>query len=88
MKVAGGKARPQGETHPPEPRSKKSRAPAGRMRLTVGIFVMRPPRGAGTSPTDPVGALGFTKLPTGYLHPRLQRDEAPCSFHRKQRGAT
>jgi hypothetical protein len=24
---------------------------------------------------DPVGAFGFTKLPTGYLHARLQREE-------------
>ncbi len=31
--------------------------------------------GARTPPTDPVGALGFTKLPTGYLHARLRREE-------------
>ena len=34
MQVAGGKARPQGEPHPPDTSSKKPRAPAGRSRIT------------------------------------------------------
>ena len=32
------------------------------------------------------GPPGFTRLPTGYLHARLQREEFPAEpFHRKQR---
>ena len=37
---------------------------------------VRAPRwGAPAPPPNPLGALGSTKLPTGYFHPRLQRDD-------------
>ena len=50
MKVAGGKARPQGETHPPVTRSKKPRAPAGRMIKVPTANPMRPARARARRP--------------------------------------
>ena len=53
------------------------------------MMLHAPHWGAGTSPCDPVGAPSFAKLPTGYLHPRLQREAfcvrgpgaARCALH-------
>ena len=81
MKVAGGKPRPQGGAHPPVRPSKTPRAPAGRMTIVPAVLsCARPGR------VKPCHALGFPKLPTGYLHARLRREAFPGEpFHRKQR---
>ncbi len=76
MKVAGEKAQPEGESHPPVTVPDLLRAPAGRMTKVPTANLMRP-AGAHTTrqPIDPVGAPGFSKLPTGYCHARLRREE-------------
>ena len=80
MKVAGGKTRPQGETHPPATRSKRSRAPAGRMTKVPTANLMRP-AGARTiitnrslvSPSFPPATFmraSSAKRPTGFIPPK------------------
>ncbi len=82
MKVAGGKLGETRRTHRIGGRC--ARAPAGRMRLAVGTFVMRP-AGARVVLVDGVRWVRLSLrswLPTGYLHwPRWGRRWSASAFY-------